>query len=246
MLFTPGALLRNDRHYPPADWEAVVRAGKINYKQFYQLYERRLLPLLIYANKQAEQLKKQALITIPGLGCGMFAGIFQGELGAVLEQVLIDLLKKYATYFPLIKAIYYDPYKECSNKRLDINGVSLLVRPLLQGNQGKAQLSKPVLLEEEGDDFSNCMLFSVVAWDHVSWPGNDFYINSRATDDGVKAAATDSMWKMTGIKGLYNKKIYAYEPPSSYSNWDAVVAQHDLKITLKGQVLVLPNKEMPL
>ena len=36
-------------------------------------------------------------------------------------------------------------------------------------------------------------LFSVVAWDHVSWPGNDFYAGQRKTDDGVKAAATTAM-----------------------------------------------------
>ena len=32
-----------------------------------------------------------------------------------------------------------------------------------------------------------------MAWDYVSWPGNDFYGDLRNTDDGVKAAATNSM-----------------------------------------------------
>jgi len=40
-------------------------------------------------------------------------------------------------------------------------------------------------------------------WDHVSWPGNDFYGGSRSTDDGVKAAATDSMAALTGVEGRY-------------------------------------------
>ena len=55
-----------------------------------------------------------------------------------------------------------------------------------------------------GDDFSGCILFSIVAWDHVSWPGNDYFGGSRSTDDGVKAAATDSMAVLTGIEGHYD------------------------------------------
>ena len=46
-----------------------------------------------------------------------------------------------------------------------------------------------------------CELYSMVAWDHVSRPGNDFFGGARATDDGVKAAATDSMRTLTGIAG---------------------------------------------
>src|SRR5262249_44771579 len=42
-----------------------------------------------------------------------------------------------------------------------------------------------------------------VAWDHVSWPGNDFLGGSRATDDGVKAAASNSMSALAGVEGKY-------------------------------------------
>ena len=59
-----------------------------------------------------------------------------------------------------------------------------------------------------GNDFNDMDLYIVVAWDHVSWPGNDFYIGARATDDGVKAAATDVMFKMTGIEGSYDSRVY--------------------------------------
>ena len=68
----------------------------------------------------------------------------------------------------------------------------------------------------------------MVAWDHVSWPGNDYWIGAasslaicdaftrgmhmmltmigpvrpgkRCTDDGVKAAATDTMRALTGVE----------------------------------------------
>ena len=113
--------------------------------------------------------------------------------------------------FPHIKAIYYDPYQECANARTEIGHISFLVRPLTHGNDDKPQLCPPAQYEERAGEFADCDLFSLVAWDHVSWPGNDFYIGSRATDDGVKAAATDTMRVMTGVAGRYNRLTYQYE-----------------------------------
>jgi len=68
-----------------------------------------------------------------------------------------------------------------------------------------------------------CALCSIVAWDHVSWPGNEFSDSSRATDDGVKAAATNSMAVLTGVEGKYDPALVKYTPPRPYSNWAAVV-----------------------
>lgn len=239
LLYTPGALLRNDAGNEPADWSAVTQANLLDYEKYYDLYERRLLPLFVYANEAALKVNRKAFITIPGLGCGMFAGRFQGRLGVLLKRVLVDLLEKYGDQFSNIQAVYYDPYQECANERLEIQGISLMVRPLTMGNDGKSQLAQLAVFEEGADDFSNCLLFSVVAWDHVSWPGNDFYINSRATDDGVKAAATNSMYVMTGIEGRYNPKSYCYEPPAPYQNWNQVILKHQLNLKLKDNLLVL-------
>jgi hypothetical protein len=239
LLYTPGALLRNDGGKEPADWSAVTEANVLNYKKYYELYERRLLPLLVHANEEALKVNKKAFITIPGLGCGMFAGRFQGKLGVLLKRVLVDLLEKYGAQFSNIEAVYYDPYQECENERLEIQGISLMIRPLTQGNKGKSQLAQLATFEEASDDFSNCLLFSVVAWDHVSWPGNDFYINSRATDDGVKAAATSSMFAMTGIEGTYNKRTYSYQPPVPYKDWNQVIYKNNLDLRLKENLLVL-------
>lgn len=91
---------------------------------------------------------------------------------------------------------------------------------LKQGNQDKPQLCKPIRYAEDGDDYSDCLLYSIVAWDHVSWPGNDFYAGARATDDGVNAAATSSMAAITGIQGQYNPASKTYNPPAKYRNWE--------------------------
>ena len=239
LLFTPGALLQSLGNNKPADWEDVIRDGQIDFEAYYGLYERRLLPLFRYANKQAEQSGGEAFITIPGIGCGQFAGPFRGSLGSKLRDVFIGLLEGYGKEFKNIKAIYYDPYKECANERLKINGIDFLVRPLMDGNQEKPQLCRPENYEEEGDNFKECEMFSFVAWDHVSWPGNDFYPGSRATDDGVKAAATDSMRTITKIAGSYNKILNQYNPPLPYKTWNDVVIKRNISLKLRNNLVIL-------
>ncbi len=224
LIFTPGALLRNGRGNTPADWrETTAPNGQLSTEGYYRLYRRRLLPVFRYINDHAAE-RRSAFLTIPGLGCGQFAGPFRGQLGRHLQSVLGRFLAEYGSSFPNLKAVYFDPYSECENIRREFHGISFMVRPLkVPGNQGKPQLGRPGSYAEEGDEFSGCTLYSIVAWDHVSWPGNDFFIGSRATDDGVKAAATSSMSILTGVEGEYDLERGRYEPPQPYRNWQAVV-----------------------
>lgn len=241
LLYTPGALLQNGRRCEPADWAEVVSDGQINYQEFYSLYARRLLPSFIYANNEAKANNTRALITVPGLGCGCFAGPFRGQLGALLRDVLVDFLSNNIQYFPYIRAVYFDPYGECSNQRFEFEHLSFLVRPLMYNNEAQSQLCLPEKFEDVSGEFSNCELFSLVAWDHVSWPGNDFYGGSRMTDDGVKAAATNSMAVMTGLEGSYNTTTSAYEPPREYRVWSDVVSRLELQIRVEDNLLILPS-----
>ena len=223
LIFTPGALLRNGRGNTPADWNEATADGQLSPEGYYELYRRRLLPVLRYLNHRAAK-PRSAFVTVPGLGCGQFAGPFRGKLGGHLQGVLQRLLAEHGASFPNLKAVYFDPYSECEPSRREIHGISLMVRPLQQpGNEGKSQLCPPIAYAEPGDDFSACTLYSLVAWDHVSWPGNDFFAGSRATDDGVKAAATSSMLTLTGIEGHYDPGLGMYQPPNPYRTWGAVV-----------------------
>jgi hypothetical protein len=241
LLFVPGALLRNGRSHTPADWQEVITTeGQIDEEAYFRLYERRLLPPFLYVNEQMRRRGKQAFITVPGLGCGMFAGPFQGQLGEKLKRVLQAFVFKHAADFTHIRAVYYDPYRECQNERIELDGLSFLIRPLTHGNETKPQLCHPTTYEEPGDDFSNCELVSVVAWDHVSWPGNDFYLGARATDDGVKGAATDITAIMTNIPGSYNPQTFKYEPPFIYRNWNELIIQHKIEIDILNTLVVLP------
>jgi hypothetical protein len=240
LIFTPGALLRNRNNITPVDWEEVTINGSIDPQGYYRLYERRLLPAFIYANNLAKQNGKMALITIPGMGCGQFAGVFRGQLGTQLKQTLVKLLQIHSSHFSNIKVVYYDPYSECENERIEIDGISLLVRPLTKGNANKPQLCLPQTYAETGDDFTKMELFSFVAWDHVSWPGNDFYIGARSTDDGVKAAATNAIAVMTGIEGTYDSHTNKYHPPAEYETWEEVVRKNKIQLEIANNLLVLP------
>jgi hypothetical protein len=241
LIFTPGALLRNGNRITPVDWEEVTRDGSIDPDGYYQLYERRFLPAFMYANDRAKQNARQALITIPGMGCGQFAGVFRGQLGDRLQQTLVKFLQTHSNKFSHIKAVYYDPYSECDNARLEIDGISLFVRPLLKGNAHKPQLCLPQTYAEDGDDFSDCELFSLVAWDHVSWPGNDFYIGARSTDDGVKAAATNAIAVMTGVEGNYDSLANKYRPPAGCETWKEVVSKNKIQLEIASNLVILPS-----
>jgi hypothetical protein len=113
--------------------------------------------------------------------------------------------------------LHYDPYRECQNEEILISHILFRVRPLRKTPKDKndtPQLCHPsTFMEHDGDDFANCHLFSFAAWDHVSWPGNDYWKGCRGTDDGVKAAATNTMEVITGYKGSYEGNHYKYAPP---------------------------------
>ena len=245
LLFVAGALLRS-RGRVPADWnEAVNKDGTWNKSGYFRLYERRLLPAFLHANAVAASSGCPALVTIPGLGCGQFAGPFHGLMGKALQGVLTKLLEKYHEELPHIRAVYYDPYGECSNSRHEIGHIAFLVRPLLRGNESKPQLCSPSAFADENKprEFDDCSLFSIVAWDHVSWPGNDYYLGARMTDDGVKAAATSVMFSMTGVEGKYNKRLQKYKPPSPYKTWGQLVEEKDLRLHVADRLAVYPMVE---
>ncbi len=243
LLFTPGALLKGAK----TDSTVINPDGiTINQKAYNALYEQRLLPLLIHANRVAGS--KGAFITMPGIGCGAFAGDFKGQLGIHFEKALHYILEKHGPNLPNIRAIYFTPVDESNKSNKDhptiINGIDFRVRPQYI-NTGKSnpdikpQLCHPVEYNESSKDhFDNCEFFSFVAWDHVSWPGNDFYGGSRLTDDGVKGAATDLMYQMTDVQSGYDTKKQCYAPPKGVSNWEQVIEERDIKLQVAGRVFV--------
>jgi hypothetical protein len=238
LIYTPGALLRNDYGETPADWSVVDRDGRIDQAEYTALYERRLLPGLAFASAQAFARGTQSIVTIPGMGCGQFAGRFHGSMGEHLRQALVSILERHASRLPGIRAVWYDPYRECEPSRTEIGSISFFVRPLTKSDPERPQLCHPSAYAElPSDEFESLELWSFVAWDHVSWPGNDFYGGSRSTDDGVKAAATDSMMQLTGFRGRYRSETNAYDPPPGCATWRDVVSRHRLRLDVTEPVV---------
>ena len=238
LMFTPGALLGVGEAFDGVspDFAEVVSGGRVDQDKYNALIERRLLPLLSHANDSAEKDGYSAVITLPGIGCGAFAGEFKGRMGAHLNAALQTMLDKHGGKLGHIAAIYFDPFAECGNQQKDFHGVKYRVRPAAQ-NPGKPQLCAPAAYAEPGDDFSGCKLYKIVAWDHASWPGNDFFGGSRFTDDGVSAAATNSMEVMTGVKGKYAGGQYA--PPGGYASWEDVVLKNGIRLSAQGNVRIV-------
>lgn len=95
-------------------------------------------------------------------------------------------MTEYGASLPNLKAIYFDPYSECDPTCDEIHGICYRVRPFKKTvkGQAKSQLCPPAVYAERGDKLSDCTLYSIVAWDPVYWPGNDFFLGARVTDDG--------------------------------------------------------------
>lgn len=258
LIYTCGALLNPEGR--SADWDELVpqAGGGLSDEAYFKAYRRRLVPCFQHANDVAKENGKRAFITVPGLGCGQFAGPFRGSLGEKLSNTVAQILNEQGEEWLHICAVYFDAFAEGQVGRRTIHGMEYITQPLRSsGPRGRPQLCNPLSYEGAAggsyDSFGDCEFFSLVAWDHVSWPGNDYWIGDRATDDGVKAAATDTMFRITGVEGCYNRDKTAYAPPEGFPSWLEVVNQcgitfdtSSIRLTLKsvsGEVNLSLTKE---
>jgi hypothetical protein len=244
LLFTPGALLKGSGFTGTTPDLAEIQdaKGSIDQNKYNRLVERRLLPLFLHAESTAATEGRPAFVTLPGIGCGVFAGDFKGEMGEYLNIALKTLLQKHGGRLPHIAAVYFDPFSECVNEEEKFHGVSYFARPSTF-NPGQPQLCAPGSYKTSGKDFSTCTLYKIVAWDHASLPGNDFFGGSRHTDDGVTAAATNAMEVLMGVKGRYTKGAYA--PPAGFRTWEEIALKNKFNLAVKENVKIFPLNPPP-
>lgn len=234
LLFVPGALLSGNS---PDLKEVTTPDGKISEEEFFKLYERRLLPQLIRANQSAG--KEGAVVTIPGMGCGAFAGKFEGKLEPILRKSLERIIEKHQDKLTNVKAIVFDPNENTQGMEDKTRNIGKTTFISKAGKFGtvNSQLKKP---EEYDASLKGAKFFSIVAWDHVSWPGNDFYSqNSRQTDDGVKGAASNVCQVLTGKAGEYDKATHKFKTKSNHDDWDSVIAAEEIQLHSKDSTLAL-------
>ncbi len=235
LIYVPGVLLEVAFSTEKPDYNEVCPSGQFNFEHYYKIYERRLLPGLLHANQKAVEDGQKLFITIPGIGCGQFAGTFQQNIHAHFQKVIENLLEQHGSKLTQVQGVWYDNYdKKPAFKK--INGIDLYVKPLIKN--GLPQLCHP---KEYDPKFKDCHLVSFVAWDHVSKPGNDYWKGSRATDDGVKAAASNTMEVLTGLEGVYNPTTYKFVNKSEPShNWSTISQSKKIQIPVQNKLLFYP------
>ncbi|RME45697.1 MAG: hypothetical protein D6791_10130, partial [Chloroflexi bacterium] len=181
LVFVPGALLRDLQRAPSPDRAEIAPRGVIDPEAHYRLHERRLRPVFDAIEAVAVAEDRGAVVTMPGLGCGQFAGAFGERVKPALRDTLHRLLEAHAARWPHLRLVHFDPYAGIEPYAWRIRrDLVYRVRPLT-GGHGHPQLSRVAVFDEGEGRLGDCRLFSLVAWDHISWPGNDFYAGSRYT-----------------------------------------------------------------
>lgn len=236
LAYVPGALLQARKGKRSADLDEVIVNGTLDQNKLNELYERRLLPQLLQINAQALHAGKKAAITMPGIGTGCFAGIYRPLIKDAFSKSLKYVLTKHAKNLPAIDIVHYDPYEGTTASTEQCGTIRFLTTPSQIFSQTTKQLEYP-----EGTSAKTHILTSFVPWDHFSWPGNDFWIGSRVTDDGVKGASTSTMEVITKEPGIYNETKGAFEPADPhYKTWAALARAKGIK--LSGNIICLSNE----
>lgn len=225
LAYVPGALLVSAHPNSPADKQEVKDSdGKINQDKLNALYERRLLPQLLCINEKAAAQNKKAAITIPGIGTGVFSGKYS-TIKKSFKEALLYVLKQHADKLTHIGVIHYDSYQENTNSEEKIGSIEFRERTTKNCSTNICQLNYP-----EGTTKETHLLASFVAWDHFSYPGNDYLKGSRSTDDGVKGASTDTLAQITGVETRYEPESGKYLPPETYSTWEKYILEKGIKL----------------
>lgn len=215
LLYIPGPVFKGEAAPNLKSYKEIVSNGKFQEDKFVEIMKKRLMPVFLHAN-EASTAENPAFITIPGISCGFFGGEFGNsgskEIPKALNKAIKELLSENHSSLSNIACVHLDTYASGSlGENEDLAGkkfgnITYRTQELEKNSDGKnrrQQLDHPRNFDEK---FSRCKLFSVIAADALSWPGNDMNIGSRATDEGVKTGATNAMSVMTGIQGEYKPK----------------------------------------
>lgn len=185
---------RGELIMPVAKTHPVVRP--LVRSKYRRLIAERLLPPLRYASEKALEEGVPAHVRMGGIGAGAFAGPWRGAMHQELHGALSELLAEHSSALLGISRVdLFFPETAPKDRPTPEKFGHIVVRV---GAFGCGQLAEPA----EG-----CRLYKVVAWDPFSFPGNDYWCgNSRTSDDGVAAAATDLCGIITEVKGLWEPK----------------------------------------
>lgn len=250
VLVTNGALLKGNATgecQDGCDQEEVCENGYLNKEKLKKYFEARLLPLLLQANQDAGT--QGGLVTIPGLGAGAFAGgkkfpdgrHITSQLGNIYREIIAenkDRLKN-------IKGIIYDKFDLPVSEPIVIPDSNIkFIEEACSNDNGKQRIGpgQLALPEEHDKDFKECKVYTVVAGDHVAFPGNDMYINSCRTHEGGVGARTNLLGVITGIEGEYIEQKAKFLPTEDpEKRWDYYCKTNEVCLGVETVTIALEN-----
>lgn len=229
----------------PANKDLVSKINgmnQINSNNYMQEMEHRILPVLIKMNDEALMRGKKLSITIPGLGCGNFAGCYSmfrrdnDNITAQLDHALKDMLIKHAHILKCIINIQVDGLQyegrlpHSTEMKIEHIGYKFVADAKSTNSRAPLKLAR-----DHSDE--DVMLGTIVEGDLLSWMGNGMWSedismsnqipNGLQTDErrktgGSLVLAQISQWiyRNSGIniitRLLYNRETGVYSN-SSYT-----------------------------
>lgn len=197
----------------------------------------------------------RAIVTVPSIGCGHFVQDLEKEgVSYRFTNTIRFIVRTFGHQFanldiwldrwsPRYVENHYDIQGDICN---DGTRASLFSRSLYDKRcKGLPQLMPPseyasYIADVYKVDRSYDMLCTLVSWDHYSFPGNDWLINSRNTDDGNKGASTTELYSITQHSGYYDGEGYKCR---ANEYWEDYVKDNKTVIYSLGRTIVYDKNQ---
>ena len=218
----------------PANQEPVNSSSgrnQINSENYIKEMKHRILPVLIKMNDEALMRGKKLSITIPGLGCGIFAGCYSmfrrdnDNITAQLDCALRAMLIKHEHRLKCIINIQFDELQYDGHSPLSTEQKIGHIWYKFVADATSTNSRAPLALAKDSSG-EDVMLGTIVEGDLLSWMGKGMWIdNGLQTDErrktgGSLVLAQISQWiyRNSGIniitRLLYNRETGEYSNSS--------------------------------
>lgn len=177
----------------------------------------RLLPGFLYANNKAIKSGQKTVITIPGIGCGEFAGEYKKFAYKALQAAIAEILEKNPNLENGIESVIFDTWVKTPKitKHQNINDVNFFTLASQDSKTKNYGINSPTeklyeLIKESFEDAievpKNCSRTGFVAGDQYQTPlCADFKLqNARAvTNEGWVGSSNNGAILALGINPEY-------------------------------------------
>jgi hypothetical protein len=231
-VYVSGPLMRQDGFI--YEWNKVFLRGD-PFRNYCDLWTIRLEPVLAYINAVAKIRQLQAVVVTPGIGTGLFADPKIKQISTWFHRMLEHVLGKGS--YPNIDTVRFINWGDTDTVESLVQDKTR-TRSILLVRTGKGTVQSPV--ETMGYSSKTHFLARLVAWDPLSWPGNEAWNGSRGSDDGVSGMSSTiksqflktspATWRYAVEKGGYyptDKETYRTLRHNAYIETLPLFVHHD-------------------